>query len=222
MLKAIWVRGVAAGAMATLWISGGISGGSALGQTFLQDYVWNRPGVFAPCDPWEKGAVFRTHTGHDGLFYNCDGEEEKRCSPYIYWPERPCDDLLSFRRIRCEWKGTIEDAKDRVRMGACVEDCYSRWRPGYPPGAGYGVDPQLRLQQLMEAGAELAPEPVLEVPSENQPPQTPAPQVPAPPAPEPAVGQRSTRGTGIARAAALPRISDLPAINHLKRTPKSR
>jgi hypothetical protein len=41
--------------------------------------------TYSPADPWTRSKLFNTHTGHSGRFYNCDGEECKRNSPYICW-----------------------------------------------------------------------------------------------------------------------------------------
>ncbi|MDP1561374.1 MAG: hypothetical protein Q8M16_08255 [Pirellulaceae bacterium] len=111
---------------------------NANGQNVYQDYWANRTGSYSPQDPWQKGHVFRTHTGHDGLFYNCDGEEEKRCSPWIRWGNRPCDDVFAPSRIRNEYKQSLCNALERLKLGSCQDACGVVPGTGYPPGAGYG------------------------------------------------------------------------------------
>lgn len=181
---------------------------TAVGQNLYQDYHVNRTGVYSPSDPWVKGHVFRTHTGHDGLFYNCDGEEDKRCSPYIRWSQRPCDDLLSLKRVHQERVQTIHNAINRVQMGSCREGC-NTWGNQYPPGAGYGTAPAERnatdpaLNGLESPPGQLMPQP------ENL-------MEPAGPAPEPQPSLelgRSRSSTGV-------KIVDLPGINHLRRVPR--
>ena len=88
---------------------------------FKQDYIKDKPFQYSPCDPFERGKIFRLHTGHYGHFYNCDGEEEKRCSPYIYWKmnDKPAwpGHLGPLEAIRCEHA----QVKQRIRDGSCAE-----------------------------------------------------------------------------------------------------
>ncbi len=94
----------------------GLLSSPAFGQNLRLDYGRNAPPSFSPSDPWDRGAVFRNQIGHGGLFYNCDGEEDKRHSPYLNWcgptPDRPCiENLLS------DWHCQIREVKQRVRWG---------------------------------------------------------------------------------------------------------
>ena len=63
---------------------------------------------YAPDDPVTRGRLFNFQTGHAGAFYNCDGEECKRNSPYIFWTQGyddvycPLCDVVQFRRDRCK------------------------------------------------------------------------------------------------------------------------
>ena len=88
---------------------------------FKQDYIKDKPFQYSPCDPFERGKIFRLHTGHYGHFYNCDGEEAKRCSPYIYWKmnDKPAlpGHLGPLDAIRCEYA----QVKQRIRDGSCAE-----------------------------------------------------------------------------------------------------
>ena len=54
---------------------------------------------YAPDDPQTQGRLFNLQTGHAGAFYNCDGEESKRNSPYICWK------AVQHER----WHGTFRD-----------------------------------------------------------------------------------------------------------------
>jgi hypothetical protein len=196
------------------------TGATVCAQNIFQDYGWNRRGYYSPNDPWQKGLVFRTHTGQDGLFYNCDGEEDKRCSPWIHWPQRPCDDLLSLRRVHEERVQTIRNAVNRVQMGSCHSACAGTWGTGFPPGAGYGVEPVRRPR-----GAGYLPpdangnvngnDPALGTDGPAVEDSSPGVEETAPPEPVPALdlGQRPP-------ALPAPRIVDLPAINHLKQVPR--
>lgn len=78
---------------------------------------YRQPMTYSPDDPFTKGLVYRLQTGQAGKYFNCDCEEEKRYSPYIYWqtvcnhthPKPYCTVLLR----------DIHEVKERVRAGAC-------------------------------------------------------------------------------------------------------
>ena len=104
-------------------------GGGIFGdiQDFRRDYITDKPFQYSPTDAWERGKVFRMHTGHWGKFYNCDGEENKRFSPYISWAvhdERdfPCRKGL-LKCLRCD----LSEVKQRILDGtaACRGNCGS-------------------------------------------------------------------------------------------------
>lgn len=90
------------------------------------DYA--QPQVYNADDPWTKGSVYRTQTGHSGWFYNCDEEECKRHSPYICWKSQD-----NTEHIRSYWsviKADWREVKQRIRSGACLgPECES-----CPPG----------------------------------------------------------------------------------------
>ncbi len=100
------------------------------------DYA--QPTVYGPQDPWTKGSVYRTQTGHSGWFYNCDEEECKRNSPYICWKAQD-----NTEHIRSYWsvlKADWSEVKQRIRAGTCMgpgceslptETCYAE---GAMPG----------------------------------------------------------------------------------------
>lgn len=78
---------------------------------------YRQPMTYSPADPFSKGLVYRLQTGQAGKYFNCDGEEEKRYSPYIYWttvcnhthPKTYCSVLLR----------DLHEVKERVRAGSC-------------------------------------------------------------------------------------------------------
>jgi len=84
---------------------------------------YRQPMTYSPDDPFTKGLVYRLQTGQAGKYFNCDCEEEKRYSPYIYWqtvcnhthPKPYCTVLLR----------DLHEVKERVRAGACRggQDC---------------------------------------------------------------------------------------------------
>ncbi len=77
------------------------------------------PVQYTPNDPWIRSKVFNAHTGHSGRFYNCDGEECKRHSPYIYWTtnHQPLwPQKIGLREgIHLEWA----KVRSRIAKGAC-------------------------------------------------------------------------------------------------------
>lgn len=123
-------------ATAALGIVGTCAGSNSLAwsQNFWQDYVRDQGTVYSPADPFVRGAVYRDHIGHSGLYYNCDRQEDLRFSPYILWTARPCDDLLSVRRNVGEFVESKNDAICRWKRGSGRVARVGN----YPPGAGYG------------------------------------------------------------------------------------
>jgi hypothetical protein len=83
------------------------------------------PTTYDPRDPETRGNLYRHQVGYAGRFYNCDGEESKRCSPYIYWTT-----VCNQEQIR-SWcnvlKCDVREVQQRVRWGSCREgaDCES-------------------------------------------------------------------------------------------------
>ena len=59
----------------------------------LQDYCLNPYRQFQPDDPWTRSKIWNLQAGRSGLFFNCDAEEEKRYSPYIYWKRQTIDPI---------------------------------------------------------------------------------------------------------------------------------
>jgi len=210
MFEVITMRILLAVVVLSMVVFGSLCGDTqAIGQNVYQDYWVNRTGSYSPQDPWQKGHIFRTHTGHDGLFYNCDGEEEKRCSPWIRWGQRPCDDLLSPARIRGEYKQSLCDALERLKLGSCQDTCGVAPGMGYPPGAGYGNE---------FTGSSLHQQPptsILDSAPGDLGVTQPADPHTAPPEPQPSAESRQR-----SRGQQTTSIVDLPSINHLRRTPR--
>jgi len=82
--------------------------------------------TYSPQDPWVRSNAFHRHTGHYGLFYNCDSEECKRYSPYIQWKTnyQPL-----WPNTRGFVDGTVRDL-DRVRQRIDDGSCNERQLPG--------------------------------------------------------------------------------------------
>ena len=80
---------------------------------------------YAPSDPTTRSRWFNFQTGHRGAYYNCDGEEDKRNSPYIRWGTGPSDaqfhnpllDLMNCRNDKREIAQRICDG------GCCGGNC---------------------------------------------------------------------------------------------------
>lgn len=92
----------------------------------IRDYCTDKPFTYSPCDPWTRGKVFNLQTGHAGLFYNCDGEEDKRNSPYICWKTHYENDIPPYRGLWRGMKIDIAKVRQRIRDGAgacCKPGC---------------------------------------------------------------------------------------------------
>ena len=93
------------------------SAGTVAGQErakIRHDYIDNPTGRYSPSDPWTRSRIWKRQTGHWGRFYNCDGEEAKRNSPYICWKNANCpyvDESLrhTFRRDKARMLQRIAD-----------------------------------------------------------------------------------------------------------------
>lgn len=96
---------------------------SAHGQLtqVFKDYKHDRPFQYAPNDPWTRSNLFHRHTKHYGLTYNCDGEECKRNSPYIYWKTHHENDLPQRTGWWQHISQTASAIKQRIADGACME-----------------------------------------------------------------------------------------------------
>ena len=88
------------------------------------DYRDGRPFQYQPSDPWTRSKTFKTHIGHGGKFYNCDGEEDKRNSPYICWKTHHEYDLPPKQKFWPSLQCEIAEIRQRIRdgAGACCQD----------------------------------------------------------------------------------------------------
>ena len=75
---------------------------------------------YEPQDPWQRTRFWLRQTGHLGLFYNCDCQEEKRFSPYICWQQEDCHRIQFWERMKCDWNRM----RQRIADGAC--ECKGR------------------------------------------------------------------------------------------------
>ena len=85
-----------------------------------RDYRLEKPFQYQPSDPWYRGKVFNTHTGHYGLFYNCDNEECKRNSPYICWKVHHERDFPKWKRPRYYIIQDLNKIRSRISNGGCA------------------------------------------------------------------------------------------------------
>lgn len=83
---------------------------------------------YGPNDPAVRSRIFNLQTGHAGAFYNCDGEEDKRNSPYICWKSshgshwyRSIYDVLQWKRDRREIAQRICDGAGACCGGKCEQ-----------------------------------------------------------------------------------------------------
>lgn len=91
---------------------------------------------YKPSDPWTRGKLYNIQTGNSGLFFNCDGEQAKRYSPYICWKPILEKALPSRKGIWNSIKEDIADVTQRVRDGSCCDlgcscsDCHRSRKNG--------------------------------------------------------------------------------------------
>lgn len=91
-------------------------------RDYFRDYHVLTPRAYSPEDPSLMGRILRIEVGHGGLFYNCDNEESKRCSPYIKWHQQNQDCCQHLRLIRFSIRQQLAEVKQRIRWGGC-DDC---------------------------------------------------------------------------------------------------
>ena len=89
----------------------------------LQDNCLNPLRQFQPDDPWTRSCLWNLQAGRSGLFFNCDEEEQKRYSPYIYWK---CQTIDLIPPCPLAPRYTISDlhaTKQRIIDGSCGCQC---------------------------------------------------------------------------------------------------
>lgn len=79
----------------------------------------DRPWQYSPNDPWYRGKLYRYQTGQYGFFYNCDGEECKRNSPYICWKTHYERSWPRPQHLIPHIREEIENVKWRIANGSC-------------------------------------------------------------------------------------------------------
>lgn len=85
------------------------------------DYKHDRPFQYAPSDPWTRSRLFNQHIKHAGWFYNCDGEQCKRNSPYIFWKTHHENDLPAATPWWQRVNQTVAEVKQRIADGGCAD-----------------------------------------------------------------------------------------------------
>ncbi|WP_148618946.1 hypothetical protein [Mariniblastus fucicola] len=80
------------------------------------DYDTDSMIQYAPDDPATRSRLFNLQTGHAGAFYNCDGEECKRNSPYICWKTGQDD------KLHCTFWDVLQWRTDRDRIAQRICD----------------------------------------------------------------------------------------------------
>ena len=98
---------------------------------FWHDSLLDKPFQYSPDDPWKRGVIFNMQTGNFGRYYNCDGEECKRYSPYICWKVHDEPDFLPIFNIRANLRNDISSVRQRIIDGTsgCFCNC---GKPGCP------------------------------------------------------------------------------------------
>lgn len=130
----------------------------------LRDYRWDHPFVYQPSDPFVRSKTFQRHTGHYGLFYNCDNEECKRYSPHICWKTHWENDfpnwMRPFERLRHEWCQTKQRITDGAGMCAGVRGCQCQncqmAESMHPTGCGCDHCAQAPAPEVREQGIRVA------------------------------------------------------------------
>ena len=114
-----------------------------------RDYVLDKPFQYQPSDPWYRGKLFQVHTGHYGFFYNCDGEECKRESPYICWKDHTEPDFPRRKRPRCFINDEIDKVVRRIGNGSCCpqEPCATGCSTCRGGGYSFAANGETQVQQ---------------------------------------------------------------------------
>ncbi len=135
---------VAGFALMSLFVSSEDSDAQSLLQV-RTDYGRDNQIQYAPDDPTTRSRLFTLHTGHAGAFYNCDGEECKRNSPYICWKTAHGDRMHRTFWDVLQWDRDRLDIAQRICDGGCCATKTAKTRKklktpcGCPACAGQGV-----------------------------------------------------------------------------------
>ena len=90
---------------------------SGYSQNVYKDYVTDECAQYSPFDYQQRGLVYRVHTGHAGIFGNCDDDRQKMVSPYIDWHCRTRQPNLAIWFVRDLFADTFRKSQ-RVADGA--------------------------------------------------------------------------------------------------------
>ena len=118
--------------------------------------------IYQPSDPWTSGKLYNIQTGNSGLFFNCDGEQAKRNSPYIYWQPITEKALPTRKGIWRLIKQDIAEVKQRVSESSCCDfgcssaDCRRARKNGNIEGCAAIVNNGGTSQKSREAGTNNA------------------------------------------------------------------
>ena len=96
----------------------------------IDDYVRSACRQYSPDDPCQRSRAYATQIGHRGLFYNCDGEECKRNSPYIFWNQAHHSTLPTAKKLRTQIRCDLLRVFQRLEDGACGCDGQTCHQPG--------------------------------------------------------------------------------------------
>ena len=93
-------------------------------RDYRNDQVFN----YQPNDPLFRSKAYKAHTKHNGWFYNCDHQEDKRNSPYICWKPHWESDFPPCRSFREYLRRDIAEVRQRISDGAgvCQSSCGCR------------------------------------------------------------------------------------------------
>lgn len=118
--------------------------------------------IYQPSDPWTRGKLYNIQTGNSGLFFNCDGEQAKRNSPYIYWQPITEKALPTRKGIWRSIKQDIAEVKQRVSDSSCCDlgcssaDCPRARKNGNITGCAATVNNRETSQKSCDAGTNNA------------------------------------------------------------------
>lgn len=89
------------------------------------DYGKNSQIQYSPDDPSTRSRLFKLQTGQAGAFYNCDGEEDKRNSPFICWKSSNGEHCRRTFLDVLDWRGDRAEIFQRIcdGVGGCCSEC---------------------------------------------------------------------------------------------------
>ena len=90
-------------------------------QNVYKDYNRDEYAQYSALDHQQRGLLYKIHTGHAGIFGDCDDDRQKMISPYIDWHCRKPDCFLGMRFVK-EIMSDMFRKNQRLTdgAGACV------------------------------------------------------------------------------------------------------